>query len=151
MQTRSAQPRQLLTIVTKSVTFSESRSFRGTPFRKACLKGGAGAVPAGELPIAPGRLWGTTRPAKGPVGGGPLDWTSVRQAKPLPLPRSRKHGSGAESADYGRFGEGRGRAPEGERAPTLARFRARAQVSGDTSLCGADSGRHAPFGAPLPS
>ncbi len=75
----------------------------------------------------------------------------MRQAKPLPLPRSRKHGSGAESADYGRFGEGRGRAPEGERAPTLARFRARAQVSGDTSLCGADSGRHAPFGAPLPS
>ncbi len=44
---------------------------RGTPFRKACLKGGARAVPAGELPIAPGRLWGTTRPALGPVGGEP--------------------------------------------------------------------------------
>jgi hypothetical protein len=71
MQTRSAQPRQLLTIVTKSVTFSESRSFRGTPFGKACLKGGAGAVPAGELRIAPGRLWDTTRLAIGPVCGEP--------------------------------------------------------------------------------
>ena len=41
----------------------------------------------------------------------------MRQAKHLPLPRSRKRGSGAESAGYGRFGECRGEAPEGERAP----------------------------------
>ncbi len=41
----------------------------------------------------------------------------MRQAKLLLLPRSRKRGSGAESAGYGRFGECRGEAPEGERAP----------------------------------
>ncbi len=49
--------------------------------------------------------------------GSPLDWTSVRQAKHLLLPRPRKRGSGAESAGYGRIGECRGRAPEGERIP----------------------------------
>ena len=41
----------------------------------------------------------------------------MRQAKLLLLPRSRKRGSGAQSAGYGRFGECRGEAPEGERAP----------------------------------
>ena len=40
----------------------------------------------------------------------------------------------------------------GRRArPGWARFRARAQASGDTSLCGADMDELAPFGAPPPS
>ncbi len=95
--------------------------------------------------------------------GSPLDWTSVRQAKLLLLPRPRKRGSGAESAGYGRFGECRGEAPEGERAPVwrasaqqiglrrLRRLVCGAHSDGDVWMCGADSGRHAPFGAPPPS
>ncbi len=46
---RSLITRLCLTSVSKSATSSKSRSFRGTPFRKACLKGGAGAVPAGGI------------------------------------------------------------------------------------------------------
>ena len=89
------------------------------PFRKACLKGGAGAVPAGGIANPhPGGSGAPLGRQKDRSAGSPLDWTSVRQAKHLLLPRPRKRGSGAESAGYGRFGECRGEAPEGERAPT---------------------------------
>ena len=91
---------------------------RGTPFRKACLKGGARAVPAGGIANPhPGGSGAPLGRQKDRSAGSPLDWTSVRQAKHLLLPRPRKRGSGAESAGYGRIGECRGRAPEGERAP----------------------------------
>jgi hypothetical protein len=124
----------ILTCVPVSDTSLRISLNRGTPFRKACLKGGAGAVPAGGLCTPhPGGSGAPLGRQKDRSAGSPLDWTSVRQAKPLLLPRPRKRGSGAESAGYGRCGECRGRAPEGERASDKARFRARAQVSGDTS------------------
>ena len=107
-----------LTFVPVSATSLRISLNRGTPFRKACLKGGARAVPAGGIANPhPGGFGTPLGRQKDRSAGSPLDWTSVRQAKLLPLPRSRKRGSGAESAGYGRFGECRGEAPEGERAP----------------------------------
>jgi hypothetical protein len=75
--------------------------------------------------------------------GSPLDWTSPRQAKHLPQPRSRKRGSGAESAGYDRFGECRG-----ERRKASG---PRASACGDMCRCGRGPIEIAPFGASLPS
>ena len=75
-------------------------------------------MPAGGI-ANPHPVRDTTRPAIGPVCGEPAGLDKREAGKtPASAPfRFRKRGSGAESAGYGRFGECRGEAPEGERAP----------------------------------
>ena len=70
---------------------------RGTPFRKACLKGGAGAVPAGGIANPhPGGSGAPLGRQKDRSARSSLDWTGPRRAKHPPQPRPRKRGSGAE-------------------------------------------------------
>jgi hypothetical protein len=67
-----------------------------------------------------------------------LDWDRRRRITPAGA-KSQEAWPGAEPGCESP-GESRCGAPEGERAPTLARFRARAHASGDTRLRCADIG-----------
>ena len=90
-----------------------------------------------DLQSAPERLWASFSSVLRPrCGVLPLDWDRRGRVTPAGT-ESQEAWPGAEPGCESP-GESRGEAPEGERAPELARFRARASASGNVCRCCAE-------------